>query len=151
MCAPSLNRFSSNSGQKHIFYFLFLFFALRFLLRPWGICSFCFSSQNVHIFQGMWSNFINNPFCYFSIFNSISKSQISPIICVNVHESMQNIFFLCVKQKKSLVFSANFFWIRHLGGQVSLGHSLQYLPRHPPQFPSAGYRSPCLRPRRTWC
>ncbi len=54
-----------------------------------------FSSKhcNKHIFQVMWSNFIKTSFCYFSIFSPISKSQISPKICVKVHESMQNNFF----------------------------------------------------------
>ena len=41
----------------------------------------------------MWSNFIKNPFCYFSISSLILKSPINPLICVNVHESMQKIFF----------------------------------------------------------
>ncbi len=55
--------------------------------------AFLFFPHNVHIFQVMWSNFIKNPFCYFSISSFNSKSPISPIFCVNVHESVQNIFF----------------------------------------------------------
>ena len=44
------------------------------MLRQWGICSCCFPSHNVHIFQVMWSNFIKNPFCYFSISSLNSES-----------------------------------------------------------------------------
>ncbi len=88
MCVPSMNRFSSNSKKIPLD-----FFAGCFLLRLWGICSFCFPPQNVHIFQVMWSNFIKNPFCYFSISSINSKSPISPIFCLNVLESVQNIFF----------------------------------------------------------
>ncbi len=126
MCAPPLNRFGSNSNKKNYFFVFFSldFFAGRFLLRPWGICSFCFPPHNVHIFQVMWSNFIKNPFCYFSISSINSKSPISQIFCVNVLESVQKIFFFMRNIEKSLFFSAYFFSIRHLGGQVSLGHPL---------------------------
>ncbi len=106
MCAPSMNKFGSNSNQKNIFFYFFSldFFAGRFLLRLWGICSFCFPPNNVHIFQVMWSNFIKNPFCCFSISSINSKSPISPIFCVNVLESVQNISFLYKMFGKPLVF-----------------------------------------------
>ncbi len=111
MCAPTLKRFGSNCNRKYFYFYFFTlkyFFAGRFLLRPWGICSFHFSPHIVHIFQVMRSNFIKNPFCYFSISSLNSKSPISPIICVNLHENMQNIFFFMCNIKKSLVFSAYF-------------------------------------------
>ncbi len=110
--------------RPNFFYYYFslgFFFAWRFLLRPWGICSFCFSSQNVHIFQVMLSNFIKNPFCYFSISSFISKSPISPIICMNVHESMESNFFFVWNSQKSLVFSSKFLWDPPFGGSDFAG------------------------------
>ncbi len=58
-----------------------------------GHLLFLFPPHNMHIFQVMRSNFIKNPFCDFSISSLNSKSPISPKICVNVHESVHNIFF----------------------------------------------------------
>ncbi len=57
----------------------------------------------------MWSNFIKNPFCYFSISSINSKRPISQIFCVNVLESVQNIFFFMQNIEKSLFLVHNFF------------------------------------------
>ncbi len=47
----------------------------------------------VHRIQVPWSNFIKNPFCYFGISSLISKSPISPIICVSSQKSLPKKFF----------------------------------------------------------
>ena len=61
------------------------FFFFPFFDIFWMAFVCCFYVHYVHIFQAMLSNF--------SISSSNSKSRIRQIIWVNVHESVQNIFF----------------------------------------------------------
>ncbi len=74
------------------------------LARPWGICFLVLWVQRI---EELVSNFIENPFCYFSFSSSNSESPISSIIWVHVQNSAQNITHLCTISKKSLGFTCN--------------------------------------------
>ena len=62
------------------------------------------------------SNFIKNPFCYFSICSSKSKSPIWQIICVNSQKSLQKSYFNNIFFKKIPLVLLLWFFYPPLGG-----------------------------------
>ncbi len=72
-----------------------MFFGGHFFVRQWSICSICFCILLCIYFQVLWSNFIKNPFCYFSISSLISQSTKNPIICQSVQKCLPNSSVSC--------------------------------------------------------
>ncbi len=90
MCAPSLNRFGSNSVPKKVFTFSFDIFWMAFVGKKMHIPLF---ARWVHRTQVMLSNFIKNPVCSFNNPSSNSKSPIRQKICVKSQNRLQKKFF----------------------------------------------------------
>ncbi len=112
MCILTLNMFSSNSISKEKNLEEKIFwenFAGPFLTRQWSIYPFHFFVLFVHWTQILLSNFIKNPFCYFSISNSCSKRPITLITFKIVQKCLLNSSFWYKVLKQPVVSLKIFF------------------------------------------